>query len=253
MPGPLRDLLTLAGLVRERGLRHAGRLSALAVRGRWMAAADRRREAAFGVSSDGPVELRELTIDSENRALGFSYVPSPGLLVDTLLGSLDEDLSQFCFVDFGSGKGRVLLVAAHHAFREVVGIEFSPELHEIASGNLRGYTSPARRCWNVHSICADAASYPIPQRDRVLYFNNPFAGPVFARVLANIRAAHERAPYKSYVLYQQLASDLEADRTDNIASLQRAAFLRERRVRFPSRRARFLLGSYELRIFESVD
>ena len=72
-------------------------------------------------------------------------------------------------------------------------------------------------------------------------------------MLANIRAAHERAPHKSYVLYQQLAGDLEADRTDNIATLQRAAFLRERRVRFPSRRARFLLGSYELRIFESVD
>jgi SAM-dependent methyltransferase len=253
MPGSLRDLLTLAGLVRERGLWHAGRLSALAVRGRWMAAADRRREAPFGVCSDGPVELRELTIDSENRALGFPYVPSPGLLVDTLLGSLDEDLSQFCFVDFGSGKGRVLLVAAHHPFCEVVGVEFSPELHEIASGNIRSYTSPARRCRNVHSVCADAASFPIPQRERVLYFNNPFAGPVFAQVLANIRAAHERAPHKSYVLYQQLAGDLETDRTDNIATLQRAAFLRERRVRFPSRRARFLLGSYELRIFESVD
>src|SRR6476469_5576804 len=101
MPGPWRDLRTLAGLVRERGLRHAGRVSALAVRGRWMAAADRRREAPFGVSSGGAVKLADLTIESENRTLGFAYVPSPGLLVHTLLGSLDEDLSRFCFVDFG--------------------------------------------------------------------------------------------------------------------------------------------------------
>ena len=57
MPRPMRDLRTLAGLVRERGLRHTGRVSALAVRGRWMAAADRRREAAFGVSSDGAVDV----------------------------------------------------------------------------------------------------------------------------------------------------------------------------------------------------
>jgi len=197
--------------------------------------------------------LRELTIDSENSTLGFPYVPSPGLLVDTLLGSLDEDLSRFCFVDFGSGKGRVLLVAAHHPFREVVGVEFSPELHEIAASNIRMYTSPARRCRNVRSVCADAASFRIPEGDRILYFNNPFAAPVFAQVLANIRAAHERAPTKSYVLYQQLAGDLETDRTDNIAIMQRAAFLRERPIRFLSRRARFLLGSYELRIFESVD
>ena len=160
-----------------------------------------------------------LAIDSENRTLGFSYVPSPGLLVDTLLGSLGEDLSRFCFVDFGSGKGRVLLVAAHHPFREVVGIEFSRELHEIASSDIHSYTSPARCCWNLRSVCADAASFPIPERERVLYFNNPFAEPVFARVLANIRAAHDRIPHKSYVLYQRLAGDLEADHTDNIAIL----------------------------------
>ena len=71
----------------------------------------------------------------------------------------------------------------------------------------------------------------------MLYFNNPFAEPVFARVLRNIQVAHERAHRKVYVLYQQLAGDLETDRTRNIARLRRCAFLRERQVRFPSRRA----------------
>jgi hypothetical protein len=87
----------------------------------------------------------------------------------------------------------------------------------------------------------------------VLYFNNPFAGPVFAQVLGNVEAAHERSHRKLYLLYQQLANDLETDRTQNIAMLERSEFLRERHVRFPSRRSRHLLGSYDLRIFESVD
>ena len=81
-----------------------------------MAAADRRREAPFGVSSEGSIALRELAIDSENRTLGFPYVPSPGLLVDTLLVQPRGDLGRFSFVDFGSGKGRVLLVASHYPF-----------------------------------------------------------------------------------------------------------------------------------------
>ena len=88
--GPLRDVRTLARFVREQGLRHAGRVCALAIRGRWMAAADRRREARFGVSSEGSVALHELAIDSESRTLGFPYVPSPGLLVDTLLFNLER-------------------------------------------------------------------------------------------------------------------------------------------------------------------
>jgi SAM-dependent methyltransferase len=251
--GPLRDLRTLARFVRERGVGHTGRVCALAVRGRWMAAADRRREARFGVSSEGSIALRGLAIDSENRTLGFSYVPSPGQLVDTLLFNIGEDLGRFSFVDFGSGKGRVLLVASHYPFREVVGVEFSPALHEIAEDNIRKYQSPARRCQNVRSVCADAATFPLPEHNCVLYFNNPFAEPVFARVLGNVQAAHERSHRKLYVLYQQLAGELETDRTHNIAMLERSMFLRERQVRFPSRRSRYLLGSYELRMFESVD
>ena len=189
------------------------RPSALAVRGRLMAAADRRREAHFGVDSEGNIALGQLAIESENRALGFPYVPSPGLLVDTLLANVGEELNRFSFVDFGSGKGRVLLVAPHYPFREVVGVEFSPELHETAEANIRRYRSPQRRCPRVRSVCADAATFALPAPDCVLYFNNPFAEPVFARVLANVQAAHERSRGKLYVLYQQLAGELETDRT----------------------------------------
>jgi SAM-dependent methyltransferase len=217
-----------------------------------MQAADRRREAPFGVNSEGRIALQNLAIDSENRTLGFPYVPSPGRLVDTLLLNIEEDLGRFDFIDFGSGKGRALLVASHYPFRRVIGVEFSPELHEIAQENIRRYQSPARRCQAVYSVCADAATFALSEHACVLYFNNPFAGPVFARVLRNIQIARERAR-KVYVLYQQLAGDLETDRTRNIAMLQGSGFLHEKQVRFPTRRSRYLLGSYELRIFETVD
>ena len=92
---------------------------------------------------------------------------------------------------------------------------------------------PARRCQNVRSVCADAATFALPEHDCVLYFNNPFAEPVFARVLGNVQAAHERSHRKLHVLYQQLAGELETDRTHNLAMLERSVFLRERQVRFP--------------------
>jgi hypothetical protein len=49
---------------------------------------------------------------------------------------LNIDPRNFTFIDFGSGKGRVLLIAAGLPFKAVVGIEFSRELHEIAVQNI---------------------------------------------------------------------------------------------------------------------
>lgn len=240
-------------VVRQRGLRYVGRRCLLLGRLAVMALSDRRRERPFGVHTGGGVALDQLAIDSDNRGLGFPYVASPGLVVETLLHNTTDDLSRFTFVDFGSGKGRVLLMASHHPFHAVIGVEFSPELHRIAEDNIRRYTSPAQRCRDIRSVCADAATFDLPQGDCVLYFNNPFAEPVFTRVLDNVRAAHERARPKIYVLYQQLAQDLETDHAENIAVLQRAPFLHEREVRYPSPIARFLLASHDLRVFETID
>ena len=252
MPNALQQSQKVFRFVQQRGVRHAGRRAMLVARDGWMTMVDRRREAPFGVNTGGAVELTDLAIKSENRSLGFAYVPSPGLLVATLVSSLSEDLSRFAFVDYGSGKGRALLVAAHYPFAQVVGAEFSPELHAMAEANIAGYLRAERPARSVRSVCADAATFDLPEQDLVLYFNNPFAGPVFDQVLKNIQAAHERSGRKVYVLYQQLASGLEQDPTDNLATLQRCEFLRERAVRYPSRVAGFLLGSYDLRVFESV-
>jgi hypothetical protein len=38
-------------------------------------AADRRREAPFGVCSERQITLHQLAIDSEHRTIGFPYVP----------------------------------------------------------------------------------------------------------------------------------------------------------------------------------
>ena len=43
------------------------------------------------------------------------------------------------FIDIGSGKGRVLLIAAEFGIKEVRGIEFSPVLCEIAKKNISIY------------------------------------------------------------------------------------------------------------------
>jgi hypothetical protein len=102
-------------------------------------------------------------------------------------------------VDAGSGKGRALLLASGYPFREVIGVELSPELDRIARANVLTY-APARS--DVRSIQADVAEFAWPPGPLVIYMWNSFTGPVMERVLKNLEASvcgHQRELYLIYI------------------------------------------------------
>jgi hypothetical protein len=143
-----------------------------------------------GVETTRIVEIDSLNVIGENRAHAIHYEPSGS--VGALLRELRIPYEQYGFIDFGSGKGRVLLQAAAFPFRTVVGVEFSIEMHRIAERNIRSYRGAKVRCRSVKSILADAAGFsprPIPL---VVYFHNPFSESVLTPVIGNIcRSAAE--------------------------------------------------------------
>ena len=53
-----------------------------------------------------------------------------------MMSSLKLDFQEFTFIDIGSGKGRVLMMAADYPFRRILGIELLPDLHRAAQENL---------------------------------------------------------------------------------------------------------------------
>jgi predicted O-methyltransferase YrrM len=63
-----------------------------------------------------------------------------------VLESFDRALEGLTFIDFGSGKGRALWMASEYPFRQLIALEFSPELHRIAEANITRYFSPTQRC-----------------------------------------------------------------------------------------------------------
>ena len=82
------------------------------------------------------------------------YSPTPRSTFFKLLRHLDVDYARFTFIDFGCGKGKVLLLAAELPFQRIIGIEFSPALARVAEENLKSYRGK-RRCSNVQVTCAD--------------------------------------------------------------------------------------------------
>jgi SAM-dependent methyltransferase len=102
------------------------------------------------------------------------------------------------FIDLGCGKGRPLLVAAERPFREVVGVDLSSELAGIARSNAAIMQARQSGRAPIRVVVGDAASYPLPSGDVVLFLYNPFGAPIVAEVLAGVEraiAAERRAIY----------------------------------------------------------
>lgn len=159
----------------------------------------------YGTDTDTFAELRELDIASDNKAHGERYQPSPVYSLKRLLRRLDIDFRTFSFVDFGSGKGRTLLIAGELPFKQVIGVEFSEELHRKAEQNIGRY--PRGAAGLIKAVHADATQFELPADDLVLYFFNPFTKPVLDRVLANISISLAARPRKVLVIYLYLPNN----------------------------------------------
>lgn len=163
---------------------------------------DRSFDDTYGTDTAGSVAPSALGIEAADALRdAVQYLPSPAHITRRLLHSLGLTPAQWAFVDFGCGKGRVLLVAAQLGFRRVQGIEISPQLAEIARQNLRAYRGPRASIEHVEVTCGDARRARLPGEDTVFHFYHPFEGEVLRAVLDNIRASVEAHPRRIRVLY----------------------------------------------------
>jgi hypothetical protein len=127
------------------------------------------------------------------------YEPTPAGIFHEMIARIPFEPREFVFVDLGSGKGKVLMLAASYPFRRVIGVELWRDLHLIAVANLATYGDGG--CGPIEPIQMDAADFSLPEEPLVLYFFNPFPAEVLARVLANVKESLSRAPRRVYLLF----------------------------------------------------
>ena len=125
------------------------------------------------------------------------------------------------FVDFGSGKGRVVFQAARYPFARVVGVEVSERLNEVARQNIE-LNRHRLRCQDVTLVTIDAASFEIPDDMTVAYFFHPFGGATFERVIANIVASLDRRPRTLKLIYACPGDENSIARTNRFRLVRRS-------------------------------
>ena len=105
--------------------------------------------------------------------------------------------SGHAFIDLGSGKGRALLFALDAGFREVLGVELSSALADVARRNLCSYRGGRFADAAASVVTGDATEFEIPATPAVVFLFNPFGE-------APTRAVADRIDALTAVRYEPL-------------------------------------------------
>lgn len=209
----------LATLLRTRGFNATADVVMRNVREWYWQHENARFDRRHGTDTGGSIESPNLQITSRNVREGVRYEPTTLRTFDVCMSHLPSDLSDFTFVDFGSGKGRVLLLASRHRFRAIVGIEYARDLHEIATRNIERYRDSDRRCADVRSLHGDATEFEIPPTPCVFYFFQPFAGTVLETVIDRVGRSIADQPRPAYLVFIHPHPTLDRRALQRFASL----------------------------------
>jgi SAM-dependent methyltransferase len=164
----------------------------------------RRRYGDAEYDWDYRVDTTSATVGWRERLIGqfhSAYQPTEPALFKEMMASLKIDFQEFTFIDIGSGKGRVLLMAADYPFRRILGIELLPALHRVAQQNLSAYKSDSQQCFALETVCGDAREFVFPAEPILLYLFNPLPELALIEVLANLENSLRQFPRVVYLLY----------------------------------------------------
>ena len=166
---------------------------------------DDRFDRKFGTNTAGTISLIDLDIDSKNLKYGIWYEPTSARIFSHILSNLPSTVGlsyeDYVYIDYGSGKGRTLLLASDFPFAEIIGIEFSRELCSVAQNNISLYRGKGQKCNKIRSECVDAEDYKLSSKYSVCFFYNPFTEPVLQKVLGNIKATLYEMQGRVVVVY----------------------------------------------------
>jgi hypothetical protein len=177
------------------------RLIGRAVRRTIARAAERRYDKAMGVDTGGEIVGKRLMLPAEAEARGKGYAGTPPAVAALLIGMVADRARGFWFVDYGAGKGRVLLIAAGYPFERVVGVELSEPLARIAAANAAAYARGRPGLAPIELVHADAVNYELPPGPCVLFFYDPFEADLMERIGRRVHESFRAKPRKMFVIY----------------------------------------------------
>lgn len=167
-----------------------------------------RFDRRYGVATAGNVATTAAGItDAAALADAIRYVPISEQVMRHVLAGVARvaDPAALSFVDLGCGKGRALVMASQHPFRQILGVELSPHHAELAERNVRSYLARRRRgnvrCDRITVACGNALHCELPAGDLLVFMYRPFKGQVFQGVIDRLHRLREHTGCRVLIAY----------------------------------------------------
>jgi SAM-dependent methyltransferase len=163
----------------------------------------RRFDKEHGVTTHAVMLLSQLDDDRSSEAYAHvtHYEAVPVADLRKMLACVPEAFARDAtFVDVGAGMGRAVLMASEYPFKQIVGIELSPALFEIARENVARAHDLKTQCRDIRLTCGDARKRRFPNGNLVVFLFNPFDAGALRTTLERVVASRS-ARDVVYVLY----------------------------------------------------
>jgi hypothetical protein len=174
---------------------------------------DSRFDRKYGINTSGYVSVKDMDVVSKNTGSAVWYEPTSVKVFNRIMSAFSVNNKEFTFIDFGSGKGRILILASQLGFNKVIGVEFAQNLHHAAVDNVSKYKT-SHKSPPIEPLCEDATKYILPNEPLVIFFFEPFTGKVMEQVLMNISESYIRNPRRMVLIfYGELLETIELMKT----------------------------------------
>jgi SAM-dependent methyltransferase len=154
----------------------------------------------YGTDTMGWVAKTDLAPTSANRRHSSKYQATKFRPFVKLMAGVRFPPGSV-FVDVGSGKGKVLLLASRYEFARIVGIEFDARLARIARHNIAIHREITGHQVPIEVVCADALDYALRGDENVWFLYNPFDEVVMRRFLRKLQRSLAERPRKIWLIY----------------------------------------------------
>ena len=159
--------------------------------------ADSEFDRRWGTETSQRANLSSLAVDQDRARHGVRYQASDADVLERAVTAFGVDPLRYGLVDYGSGKGRVVMLASALGLDPVTGVEFAPELCATARENIATFVAAGGAEKPATIVQGDAAAFDPPVGPLIAYFYNPFGPAVLKDVIARL----ESRPDETRVIY----------------------------------------------------
>jgi len=150
-------------------------------------------EKRYKLDTRTEVAIDDLDISQEDKQHADKYKPTRARYFRKIMEKVDLG-REGVLVDVGCGKGRILLLAAEHGFDQVIGLEISPALCQIAERNVDAFRKVNPESGSIKVVCTNILDYQMTGNENVFFLYSPFGYSVTDRFLEMVRESLKKHP-----------------------------------------------------------